>query len=240
MLKAVDAESDDASVDKDVDAALKDTDGAADAGADAGAEDSQSVEDANAAWFHSDENSISDLTDGSVAIPTMDESDTAIPDAGSDEMDMRMGLAAGFVQISQKISQKSEQKAESQNLGVSVLSLLDLAKSDFAKLESEAQSAEDTSEQEFSELSKEFRVKKVVFGKNEGFKSSEVTKLEGLIQRTKADLSSLNQELSAVEKYIGELKGSCTIKGLTHEEKVAQREKLIKSLRGALKLLLGK
>merc|ERR1719421_545344 len=116
-------------------------------------------------------------------------------------MDMRMGLAAGFVQISKVDSSKAD--AESQNLGVSVLSLLDLAKSDFAKLESEAQSAEDTSEQEFTELSKEFRVKKAVFGKNEGFKSSEVTKLEGLIQRTKADLSSLNQELSAVEKYIG-------------------------------------
>ena len=67
MLKAVDAESDDASVDKDVDSALKDTEGTADssdASADASSDNSE-VEDANAAWFHSDENSIDDV--GSVS-----------------------------------------------------------------------------------------------------------------------------------------------------------------------------
>lgn len=234
MLKAVDAEdAEGQEVDDEVNSAL--TEATSDASDASAADSQQSVEDANAAWFHSDSDDADDM--GSVAIPSMDDTDTAVPDVGSDEMDMRMGLAGGFVQLA---SSSTKTEGQNQNLGVSVLSLLDLAKSDFSKLESEAQSAEDTSEQEFTELSKEFKLKKVVFGKNEGFKSSEVTKLKGLIVRTKADLSSLNKERDAVIKYIGELQGSCQIKGLTHEEKVAQREKLIKSLRSALKLLLGK
>lgn len=129
----------------------------------------------------------------------------------------------------------NQQSNRLQNDGI--LSLLDIAKADFVKLGTETETQENLAAEEYDKLKKESALKKAVSKKNQEFKQMESTRLEGSLQRAKADLKSFESELSAVEKYIDELKPTCQVKGVSPEEKAAQREKTIKGLQEALTML---
>merc|ERR1719152_307117 len=90
-----------------------------------------------------------------------------------------------------------------------ILGLLEVAQSDFARLEQETSTQEAVAQREYTSLMQDSEVKKAVFDKDVEYKSSEKTKLEGSLQRAKSDLDGFQKELDAVEDYIEKLKPSC-------------------------------
>merc|ERR1719230_2054417 len=115
-----------------------------------------------------------------------------------------------------------------------VIGILEVALSDFAKLESETTTQEEVSQKEYDNLMSENGIRKAVSGKNLENKGNTKVKLESTIQRLKQDLSGYEKELEAVNVYIEKLTPSCTTQGDTAEERKARREEEIKSLQEAL------
>jgi len=120
-----------------------------------------------------------------------------------------------------------------------IIGLLEIAQSDFARLESETSTTEAVAEREYQNLMNENEVKKAVAAKDVEYKSSEKTKLEGNIQRAKSDLEGFQKELDAVNDYLEKLKPECTAQVDSFEERKARREQEIESLKEALAILEG-
>jgi len=134
-----------------------------------------------------------------------------------------------------EVSQPQEESAG----GGNIISLLEVAQSDFQRMESEASTAEAMAEREYTKLMNEQQVQKAVAAKEVEFKSSEKQKLEGSIQRAKSDLKGFEEELEAVNAYIDKLTPECTEQVDSYEERKARREQEIESLKEALQALMG-
>jgi hypothetical protein len=119
-----------------------------------------------------------------------------------------------------------------------VLGILEIAQSDFAKLQSETEMQEQTSAREYQALMNDSQVKKAVFDKDLEYKQNTKVKLESSLQRAKSDLAGYEKELEAVEAYIEKLKPSC-VQTDSFEDRKARREAEIKSLQEALAILNG-
>jgi len=119
-----------------------------------------------------------------------------------------------------------------------VIGILEIAQSDFAKLQSETEMQEQTAAREYQTLMNDSQVKKAVFDKDIEYKQNTKVKLESSLQRAKSDLAGYEKELEAVEAYIEKLKPSC-VQTDSFEDRKARREAEIKSLQEALAILNG-
>jgi len=119
-----------------------------------------------------------------------------------------------------------------------VISILQVAQSNYAKLASETQMQEQTSEKEFQSLMNDSQQKQANSAKEAQSNHQIEVKLEGAITRAKADLAGYEKELVAVEAYLEKLKPSCTMTD-TYEARKARREEEIKSMQEALSVLNG-
>jgi len=119
-----------------------------------------------------------------------------------------------------------------------VIGILEIAQSDFAKLQSETEMQEQTAAREYTGLMNDAQVKKAVFDKDLEYKQNTKVKLESSLQRAKSDLAGYEKELDAVEAYIEKLKPSC-VQTDSLEDRKARREAEIKSLQEALAILNG-
>jgi len=119
-----------------------------------------------------------------------------------------------------------------------VIGILEIAQSDFAKLQSETEMQEQTAQREYQQLMNDSQVKKAVFDKDIEYKQNTKVKLESSLQRAKSDLAGYEKELEAVEAYIEKLKPSC-VQTDSFEDRKARREAEIKSLQEALAILNG-
>merc|ERR1719379_2492431 len=94
--------------------------------------------------------------------------------------------------------------------------MLEVIQSDFARLESETDSAESSAQKEFEKQNKE----------------------QTLTEKT-ADLETTQAELTAALEYYDKLKPSCIDQGVSYEDRVARRKEEIEALQEALKILNG-
>jgi len=120
-----------------------------------------------------------------------------------------------------------------------VVAILEIAASDFQKLETETTTQEDISAREFSDMVNENKIKKAVSVKEVEHKSNQKVRNEGNLQRMRSDLAGYQRELDAVNAYLKELEPSCMNPGASAEERKARREAEIKSLQEALAILNG-
>merc|ERR1719409_808725 len=118
-----------------------------------------------------------------------------------------------------------------------VIGILEIAISDFAKLESETQTQEDVAQREYESLTQDSATRKAVSSKDLDYKTTTKVKLESSLQRLRSDLEGYTKELEAVDAYIEKLTPSCTTQGDTAEERKARREEEIRSLQEALQIL---
>merc|ERR1719146_404330 len=119
-----------------------------------------------------------------------------------------------------------------------VIGILEIAQSDFPKLQSETEMQEQTAAREYQNLMNDSQVKKAVFDKDIEYKQNTKVKLESSLQRAKSDLAGYEKELEAVLAYIEKLKPSC-VQTDSFEDRKARREAEIKSLQEALAILNG-
>jgi len=147
-----------------------------------------------------------------------------------------------FVQISATISLKSKQPSfggTSSDVGSTIISVLEVAESDFTKLLAEADTDEQAAATAYAKLIDENKVTKASKEAEIKGKQSEIRSLSTNLQNYNEDKASVGEELDAVLSYLDKLKPECEVKVMSYEEKVARREAEIDGLKEALGILEG-
>merc|ERR1719240_1018894 len=123
--------------------------------------------------------------------------------------------------------------------GSSIISVLEVAESDFTRLLAETETAEDAAADAYEKATKEYDVSKATKEADAKAKESEIKSLEVSLGHHKEDHASTSEELDAVLAYIDKLKPQCEEKVMSYEEKKAAREAEIAGLKEALEILSG-
>jgi hypothetical protein len=123
--------------------------------------------------------------------------------------------------------------------GSSIISVLEVAESDFTRLLAETETAEDAAASAYEKSSEENKVAKSTKEADAKAKSSEIKSLTVQLGHHKEDHASTSSELDAVNSYIDKLRPQCEEKAMSYEEKKAAREAEIAGLKEALEILEG-
>merc|ERR1719379_690479 len=154
-----------------------------------------------------------------------------------------MGVLKSFyegalIQTSSKTGRPSFGGAKS-DTGSSIISVLEVAESDFTRLLAETETAEDAAAEAYEKATKENEVSKATKLTDAKAKESEIKSLTVQLGHSKEDFASTSAELDAVLAYIDKLKPQCEEKAMSYEEKKAAREAEIAGLKEALEILEG-
>jgi hypothetical protein len=147
-----------------------------------------------------------------------------------------------FIQVAAKTASKSKQPSfggASSDVGGTIISVLEVAESDFTKLLAEADTDEESAAAAFAKLSDENKVTKATKETEVKGKQSEIRSLSVNLQNYNEDKASVGEELDAVLSYLDKLKPECEVTAMSYEEKVARREAEIAGLKEALGILEG-
>jgi len=120
-----------------------------------------------------------------------------------------------------------------------IISVLEVAESDFTRLLAETETAEDAAADAYKTQTDENKVSKATKEADAKGKSSEIKSLTVQLGHSKEDHASTSTELAAVNEYIDKLRPQCEEKAMSYEEKKAAREAEIAGLKEALEILSG-
>merc|ERR1719324_1940176 len=120
-----------------------------------------------------------------------------------------------------------------------IISVLEVAESDFTRLLAETETAEDAAADAYAKQTEENKVSKATKTADAKAKQSEVKSLTVELGHAKEDHASTSTELDAVNAYIDKLRPQCEEKAMSYEEKKAAREAEIAGLKEALEILSG-
>merc|ERR1719191_1332296 len=153
-----------------------------------------------------------------------------------------MGVLKSFYEGSALIQTSSKQGRPSfggakSDTGSSIISVLEVAESDFTRLLAETETAEDAAADAYEKSSKENEVSKATKEADFKAKESEIKSLTVQLGHSKEDHASTSAELDAVLAYIDKLKPQCEEKAMSYAEKKAARETEISGLKEALEIL---
>jgi len=123
--------------------------------------------------------------------------------------------------------------------GSGIISVLEVAESDFTRLLAETETAEDTAADAYAKQTEENKISKVTKETDSKAKQSEIKSLTVQLGHSKEDHASTSTELDAVNEYIDKLRPQCEEKAMSYEEKKAAREAEIAGLKEALEILSG-
>jgi hypothetical protein len=123
--------------------------------------------------------------------------------------------------------------------GSSIISVLEVAESDFTRLLAETETEEDAAADAYAKQTEENKVSKATKEADSKAKQSEVKSLTVQLGHAEEDHASVSTELDAVLAYIDKLKPQCEEKAMSYEEKKAAREAEIAGLKEALEILSG-
>merc|ERR1719428_1620626 len=153
----------------------------------------------------------------------------------------KAATATAFVQVKDEPAKNPFQEAytgqQGENTGV--VGMLEVIGSDFARLESETEAAEDQAAKEFERFS-------VASAKDKSVKNQEmqdrinlqITKKASLTD-TVGDLKAMQEELDTALAYYDKLKPSCVDAGSKYAERVQRRQAEIEGLEEALRFFEG-
>jgi len=123
--------------------------------------------------------------------------------------------------------------------GGGVIDFLEVIAADFARLESETTTDEETEVEEYEKFMFESKKDKALKENEIGHKTEKKTAQEGALHSANEELKVTQEELDAALAYYEKLKPTCVDSGITYEERVKRREAEIVSLKEALKILSG-
>jgi CHASE3 domain sensor protein len=126
-----------------------------------------------------------------------------------------------------------------QSEGGGVMDFLEVISADFARLESETTTDEETEQEEYETFMFESKKDKALKENEIGHKTEKKTSQEGAKHSAEKELAVTQEELDAALAYFEKLKPTCVDTGITYEERVKRREEEIQSLKEALKILSG-
>merc|ERR1719156_214849 len=123
--------------------------------------------------------------------------------------------------------------------GSGIISVLEVAESDFTRLLAETETAEDAAASAYEKSSEENKISKTTKLADAKAKKSEIKSLTVQLGHSKEDHASTSTELDAVNAYIDKLRPQCEEKAMSYAEKKAAREAEIAGLKEALEILSG-
>jgi len=120
-----------------------------------------------------------------------------------------------------------------------VLGMLEVIKSDFARLETETSASEAAAQEEYETFMEDSAISKTEKEKDVEYKSNAKKSKEIVVSDKKTDLESAEQALSAAQASYEKLRPPCLDAGMTYEERVSRRQEEIEALQEALRILNG-
>jgi len=123
--------------------------------------------------------------------------------------------------------------------GGSIISMLEVIQSDFAKNLAQIEEEEASAAAAYEKLSQENKVTKATKEQDVKYKTKEFTSTDKDIADLTSDRDSLQTELDAVLEYDTKIKAQCIAKPETYEERKKRREAEIAGLKEALSILEG-
>jgi uncharacterized coiled-coil DUF342 family protein len=120
-----------------------------------------------------------------------------------------------------------------------ILSMLEVAESDFSKLLSDTKLSEEEGESAFDKQKQEAAVAKATMSAEVKGKTSEIASLKNSASDLKSDITGKNTELDAVMDYLEKMNKRCTSVGMTYEQRKAKRDAEVAGLKEALDILAG-
>merc|ERR1719399_2721914 len=149
--------------------------------------------------------------------------------------------SGSLLQVSARTSSKQPAFGGAKSdTGSSIISVLEVAESDFTRLYAETETEEDQAAAAYEKLSEENKVSKATKESDAKAKQSEIKSLTVQVSHSKEDHASTSSELDAVNAYLEKLKPQCESKAMSYEERKAAREAEISGLKEALEILEGK
>jgi chromosome segregation ATPase len=143
---------------------------------------------------------------------------------------------SSFVQVSAKQPEASFGGAKG-DVGSTIVSVLEVAESDFASLLAESEADETSAQEAYDKLTQENAVTKATKTGDIKAKTSEVKQLEVALGNYKENKATTTEELDAVLAYLDKLKPQCETKVMSYADKKAKREQEIAGLKEALTIL---
>jgi len=123
------------------------------------------------------------------------------------------------------------------DIGSTIISMLEVAESEFTELLSESTAAENAAAAAFEKLSRKSKLSKTAKIEEVKGKESETKTLEMNLLNYKEDKETTGKELDAVLEYLDKLKPQCETKVMSYAERKARREADIAGLKEALAIL---
>merc|ERR1719195_902373 len=130
-----------------------------------------------------------------------------------------------------------EKHAKAGDAGSSIIGILEVCESDFAKNLAESSSEEDDAEAEYQKSSQENKITKARLEQDVKYGTQEFQTLDKDIAELSGDRETSNSELSAVLDYYAKIKDRCIAKPTTYETRKGRREAEIQGLKEALAIL---
>jgi hypothetical protein len=146
----------------------------------------------------------------------------------------------GEMSMSLKQEMKQATKAPYKGMGAEsggIIGFLEVVLSDFARLEAETSSAEDSAQEAYSKFMDESNEDIAVKDAEVEHKTSSKETLDTETAALKKELDLTQEELDAAMDYYEKLKPDCVDQGLSYEDRVKAREAEIQSLQEALEIL---
>merc|ERR1719181_2495144 len=153
----------------------------------------------------------------------------------------KAGEATAFVQQKRKQPEIFDDKPYQGMGGESggVIGMLEVILSDFARLDADTASAEETAQKEYDEFMTDSTNDKSQKMTDIDHKSDKKQDQSQTLTQNKKELAGTQKELDAATAYYDKLKPTCVNAGTSYEDRVARREEEIASLGEALKILNG-
>merc|ERR1719453_370427 len=123
------------------------------------------------------------------------------------------------------------------DIAETIMSMLEVAESDFTSLLAEAEASEKAAQASYDKLTKQNTVTKAANTEEVKGKEAKVKSEETALLNYKEDFATTGKELDPVLAYLDKLKLQCETKVMTYAERVAKRKAEIEGLKEALEIL---
>ncbi|CAK0862944.1 unnamed protein product [Prorocentrum cordatum] len=147
------------------------------------------------------------------------------------------GDGAAMLQASDDQPAKPVFHSKASGAGGSIIDILLVVESDFAKNLAEEEETESDAAAAYEKRTQEVKVSTAMKSQSVTYKVQEFKGLDKDVDELSSDRASTNAELASVLEYFGKVKERCIAKPETYEERASRRQREIKGLKEALAIL---
>jgi len=130
-----------------------------------------------------------------------------------------------------------EHHSKASGAGGSILGILEVVESDFAKNLATEETEEEDAQAGYEKITQENKIVKTTKEQDEKYKTQESKSLDQTAAEISSDRETTNTELAAVNEYYSKIKDRCIAKPETYEDRTARRDAEINGLKEALAVL---